>query len=149
MRAISLRTAAVAVVVAVAPAAVAEARVQVAERAGATPAAPFFDVRTAARERAGLRSARPGRVADDAVTGTVRAYHGRGRALSGPSARGAVVTARAFAADNRARLGLDTGDLDQLEPDATVAGTQGLRVVRFRQQVDGIPFFDNGLRVGL
>jgi hypothetical protein len=149
LRASPLRTTAIALALAMIPAAAADARVQVAKRPEATAAKPFFDVRTAARARAGARTARPGRVLLDPITGTVRAYNARTGALSSPSARGAVATARAFARDRATRLGLTAADVDALAHTGTVTGSGGLRVVHFGQRAGGIPFFDNGLRVGL
>jgi extracellular elastinolytic metalloproteinase len=131
---------------------------------------PFFDVRAAGSARAvaaagsaqrtseAIRDARnalsddlgrQGIIDVDPVTGTARQVTKLDGALSGPSGRARRDIALSFARRNARALGLSDPDFDTLRADGIDASRTGLGVVRWRQTVDGIPAFDNGLRVAL
>jgi extracellular elastinolytic metalloproteinase len=102
-----------------------------------------------ARDRLTDTLGRQGVLDVDALTGSVRQLTRLDGALTDPTGAAPATVARDFARDHATALGLDAQDVDAL----TVAGqdrsTSGLTVVRFGQEVDGIPSFDSGLRVAL
>jgi extracellular elastinolytic metalloproteinase len=129
-------------------------------------AKPFFDSRVAARHagtrvaastnersaRTQLRS-RLGReavVQVDPVTGTTRSIQRLDGTLTGPAAGDRGDVAMRWVRANRAALGLTGADVDGLKlADRAVASGTGVTHLRYRQAFDGIPAFDNDLRVNL
>jgi extracellular elastinolytic metalloproteinase len=136
----------------------------------------FLDVRLAERNQAaaanapaGLAARSPGaraRVEDartaltddlgreavldvDPLSGSVRQLARLDGALSTPTGTGPATTAREYARDHATALGLDPADVEDLVVDGQQRSPSGLTVVRFAQQVDGIPAFDNGMVVAL
>ncbi len=139
---------------------------------GSSGALPFYDSRAQARAdvRPSTGLARGVRVSErtrearsaalealgpeasltvDPLTGTPRQLIRTDGALSGPSDRGAVAAATDYLRDNRVMLGLSEADLAALDLYQHASTTRGLTVVRFRQLVDGIPAFDNDVRLAL
>ena len=85
----------------------------------------------------------------DPLTGTPHQLVRTDGPLAGPRHGGAVAVATDYLRANRALLGLDAADLAGLEVDQRAGTPNGLTLVRFRQLVDGIPAFDNDVRVAL
>jgi hypothetical protein len=104
---------------------------------------------TAARADLTARLGRTGVLEVDPLTRTVDHVQRLDGALSAPSGAAPGQIARTFAAQNAAALGLDAADVAGLRVDAEVRSPTGLTVVRLGQAVDGIPTFDNALRVGI
>jgi extracellular elastinolytic metalloproteinase len=133
--------------------------VRLAERAGAAAAnAPAGLAARSPRTEAKVESARAdltgalGRQAVldvDPLTGSVRQLAKLDGALTSPTGVAPATTARAYARDHATALGLDAADVDALDVAGQERSGDGLTVVHFAQQVDGIPVFDNGLRVAL
>ncbi len=136
-------------------------------------AKPFFDVRTGhaavarhspASRSAGLartretrearadlrrRLGRQGVLDVDPLTGTSRSLLRLDGALSAPDEGDRAAIARGYLRANAAALGLSAADVDALAAPTRVAAPGGLVILRFRQVSDGIPTFDNGVRVAL
>ena len=139
---------------------------------GSSPALRFYDSRTQLREQvrpstglargvrvsertrdaraATLRALKPeGSLTVDPLTGTPRQLVRTDGALSGPSDGGAIAVAMGYLRDKRVMLGLSPADLAGLDVYQRAGTPRGLTVVRFRQLIDGIPAFDNDVRVAL
>jgi len=104
---------------------------------------------TAAREDLRASLGREAVLDVDPLIGTVAQLQRLDGALTAPSGAPPAAVARGFAADHATALGLDAADVAGLHVDEQLRSTSGLTVVRFGQSVDGIPAFDNGLRVGV
>ncbi|QEC47228.1 PKD domain-containing protein [Baekduia soli] len=85
----------------------------------------------------------------DPLTGTVRALGRLDGALTGPSDDPPATVARAYAAQHATALGLDAATVAALGAPSQTRSPTGLTVVRFGQSVDGVPAFDNDLRVAV
>jgi Zn-dependent metalloprotease len=85
----------------------------------------------------------------DPLTGTVRELQRLNGALTGPSGQAPAAIARDYATAHATAIGLDAADAAALRVDGQVRGPDGLSVVHLGQAVDGVPTFDNGLRVGI
>jgi hypothetical protein len=133
---------------------------------GQDAAKPFFDSRVSARQAgtrvatsAGERSARAqlraslGRQASvqiDPLTGTARSIQRLDGTLTGPAAGDRADVAMSWVRANRSALGLTTGDVNGLTLAARdVSRGSGVTHLRYRQDYQGIPAFDSGLRVNL
>ncbi|MCW3002401.1 MAG: hypothetical protein JWQ20_1699 [Conexibacter sp.] len=141
-----------------------------------TAADRFLDVRLAERDQAaatatdaGLAARSPGTAARvqaarhalagdpgdqtvldvDPLTGSVRQLARLDGALTAPTGAAPAATARSFARAHATALGLDAQDVDALTVTDQERSSSGLTVVRFGQEVEGIPTFDSGLRVGV
>lgn len=126
---------------------------------------PFLDVREARRaavRRRGDESLRPpgpatrrerralgpGAILEvDELTGTPRVLARRGGTLTGPRAGDRAEIAAAWVREHLPELGLTRDDLGSLGRPERAAAPGGGQRIRWRQHVDGIPAFDNGLRV--
>jgi hypothetical protein len=131
----------------------------------ATPAGsakPFFDSRASARTTARTPSRVAGARADlrarygpqavvaaDDLTGTLRALTRLDGALSGPASGDAAAVGLAFARRNAAAIGLADADFDTLRLNFRNTTANGITRLRYVQEIGGIPFFDNDLRVNL
>ncbi len=135
--------------------------------AGGAELKPFFDSR--AGVRAPARTARAGRAARierartalrsrlgrsgvldvDPITNTPRSLTALDGALTGPSGAGRDAIARSFLRMNAGALGLSASDVDALDPAQRVDAPGGVTILRYGQSLDGIPTFDNGVRVAL
>jgi extracellular elastinolytic metalloproteinase len=127
---------------------------------------PFFDSRARANASSGNpartlpatdRAARKRLARDlgpqaalvaDPVTGTPRSFGRLDGALTGPQAGDAADVAMRYVRANTAALGLTSADLSTLRLAARDTAN-GVTHLRWRQQVDGIPAFDNELRVNV
>jgi hypothetical protein len=128
--------------------------------------APYLDVRdgaqaeTVAEQRtAGDAPAGQERAADalvggqgpqatldlDPTTGTVRSLVDLSGALTGPSGEAPRDIALAYVREHRVALGLTDADLDTLRLESEATSPEGLTVVRWHQEIDGVEVFDNGL----
>jgi extracellular elastinolytic metalloproteinase len=121
-----------------------------AARSGTTVAAARPSARTTAA-RADLRRALgPGAIlAVDPLTGTPRQLLRTDGALSAPRSGDRVTTARDYLSAHRDALGLSEADLATLEVYRQASTPRGLTLVHFRQVYDGIPAFDNDVRVAI
>ena len=99
----------------------------------------------ATRKRLGGRAV----LAVDRLTGTVRSLQRLDGALTGPSAEAPAAVARRYARAHATDLGLDRADVDAMRVADQLRSPSGLTVVRLGQAVDGVPAFDNDLRVGI
>ncbi|HEU4658760.1 MAG TPA: M36 family metallopeptidase [Capillimicrobium sp.] len=132
--------------------------------------ARFFDVRDgvqAAAPAAAPQRVAPGRavrearaklerslgpqgiVDEDPITGTARAVQRLDGALTGPASGSRRDRAWSYVQEHATALGLDQGDLGTLVADGERRSDSGLLTLRWRQEVDGIPAFDNGLTVNV
>jgi extracellular elastinolytic metalloproteinase len=160
---LTIRRSAVAALVASATVAVMAVPAGAAGRS-ATKLPPDFDVRSAA---AAPNAAAPGRprakafaqqqrlrsslgsrgvLQVDPLTRTVRAVGKVSGALTGASSAAPAQVARSWARANAAALGLTAADVDALDAPITITAPGGLKTLRFRQSVRGIPAFDSELR---
>ena len=150
----------------VAPAGAQAVNRQLRAAPGQDAAKPFFDSRVAARHAgtrvaasASERSARTrlrdrlGREAVlqvDRLTGTARSIQRLDGTLTGPAAGDRAAVAMSWLRSNRAALGLALADVDALTlADRDVADGSGVTHLRYRQAYEGIPAFDNDVRVNL
>ena len=122
--------------------AVARRGAQSARPAGARSRA----ARTSLRDRLGRQS----HLQVDAITGTPRSFQRLDGVLAGPAAGSPASVAMRYARANAAALGLTNADLATLASSPTVRTSRtGITTVRWRQYFDGVPTYDNGLRVNL
>jgi extracellular elastinolytic metalloproteinase len=131
-------------------------------------AKPYYDSRTATRtsasarphgrttaQRTALRTldARLGSqaaISIDAVTGTPRSIQKLDGTLTGLSSAPRTTVAMDWIRANRVALGLSSAAVDALKLDAReISPGTGVTHLRYRQEYDGIPAFDNGVRVNL
>ena len=139
---------------------VAPATAGAARSVGSREVRPFFDSREgaaaaatprSARGRAALRSSlgRSGVLKIDPLTNTPRSLMKLKGALTAPAAGSRDAIARSYLRGNAARarpLGRATSTPSR-SPSATRAGR--LTLLRYRQAYNGIPAFDNGVRVAI
>ncbi len=117
----------------------------------AATAAPTPSVRRTERRAAALADATggPTRVQVDPLTGTVARLQRLDGALSRPSGAPPAAVARGFVADHATALGLGADTAAGLTVEHQVRSPTGLTVVTLGQDVDGVPLFDGGMRVGV
>lgn len=117
----------------------------------AAAAAPPPSVRRAERRAAALADATggPTRVQVDPLTETVDRLQRLDGALSRPSGAPPAAVARGFVADHATALGLGADTAAGLTVERQVRSPTGLTVVTLGQDVDGVPLFDGGMRVGV
>jgi extracellular elastinolytic metalloproteinase len=150
----------------VAPAGVQAVNLHLRTPPGPDAAKPFFDSRVSARQAgtrvatsSGERSARTqlrarlghqAVVQVDGLTGTTRAIQRLDGTLTGPASGDRADVAMGWVRANRAALGLTLGDVEGLTlTERDVAAGSGVTHLRYRQDFQGIPAFDNDLRVNL
>ena len=85
----------------------------------------------------------------DPLTGTPRQLVRLDRPLTAAASGDRAAIALDYAHANRAALGLDAADLDGLVLAERVNAPRGVQVIRWQQRADGIPAFDNDLRVAV
>jgi hypothetical protein len=124
---------------------------------------PFFDVRdggaiapssappTTREARTELRTAlgRQGVLDIDPRTGTPRALERLDGTLTAPRRGNPRTIALDYVRSREAAIGLDASDLQQLQPAGSTTSPDGVTHLRWRQSWDGIPAFDNELRVNV
>lgn len=103
----------------------------------------------AARDALARRLGARGDLRVDPLSGTIESLQRLDGALTSPSGASPAAVARRFAAEQATALGLDAADANALHVDEQVQSPSGLTVVHLGQQVDGIPTFDDGLRVAV
>src|SRR3954469_6239017 len=135
----------------------------------AAPAKPYFDSRESARkatprsaatlggrtaaQRSAVRSLRSrlgtqGVVAIDPVTGTARSVQKLNGTLTGPTSGDPSAIATRWIRANATAIGLGPAAVSSLTLARTVT-SHGITSLRYRQSINGIPDFDNGLRVNI
>jgi extracellular elastinolytic metalloproteinase len=85
----------------------------------------------------------------DALTGTPRSFQNLTGTLSGSAGGSPASVAMSFARSHAAVLGLSSADLDALGAPKVVTSPSGISSVRFAQSFQGIPAYDNDLRINL
>jgi hypothetical protein len=133
---------------------------------------PFYDVRVASPTAAnsasgqpagvhvsrGMRAARAkltrslgrrGSVEVNPNTGTVRAMQRLNGTLTAPSGGRPATIAWSYVRDHAAALGLDDADLGAFHLSGRQVTPHGLTTLRWTDSYDGVPAFDNDLRVGV
>ena len=119
-------------------------------RRGAQSARPASARSRAARTSLRDRFGRQSHLQVDAITGTPRSFQRLDGVLAGPAAGSPASVAMRYARANAAALGLTNADLATLASSPTVRTSRtGITTVRWRQYFDGLPTYDNGLRVNL
>jgi extracellular elastinolytic metalloproteinase len=125
---------------------------RVAARHAAAPSAAKFSGRSAA-QRSAVRSLKSrlgtqGVVSIDPLTGTVRAVQKLDGTLTAASSDSRSAIAMRFIRANATALGLSSSAVSSLQLARNVS-SHGIANLRYRQSVNGIPDFDNGLRVNI
>ena len=139
---------------------VAPATAGAARSVGSREVRPFFDSREGAaaaatprssRGRAALRSSlgRSGVLKIDPLTNTPRSLIKLNGALTAPAAGSRDAIARSYLRGNASALGLSAADVDALTLAERENAPGGLTLLRYRQAYQGIPTFDNGVRVAI
>jgi extracellular elastinolytic metalloproteinase len=139
---------------------VAPATAGAARSVGSREVRPFFDSREGAaaaatprssRGRAALRSSlgRSGVLKIDPLTNTPRSLMKLKGALTAPAAGSRDAIARSYLRGNASALGLSAADVDSLTLAERENAPGGLTLLRYRQAYQGIPAFDNGVRVAI
>jgi extracellular elastinolytic metalloproteinase len=119
-------------------------------RRGAQSARPASARSLAARRDLRNRFGRQSHLQVDAITGTPRSFQRLDGVLAAPSAGSAASVAMRYARANAAALGLSDADFGTLASTPAVRTSRtGITTVRWRQSFEGIPTYDNGLRVNL
>jgi hypothetical protein len=127
------------------------------------PVLPFYDVRdgaatppasappTTREARTALRTAlgRQGVLDIDPRTGTPRALGRLDGALTAPRKGSARTIALDYVRAYATAIGLDSGDLQQLQAAGGETSPDGVTHLRWRQTWQGIPAYDNELRVNV
>jgi hypothetical protein len=104
----------------------------------------------AARRSLRNRFGRQAHLQVDAITGTPRSFQRLDGVLAGPSSGSPASVAIRYARANAAALGLSDADFGSFgSAPAARTSRSGVTTVRWRQYVDGVPTYDNGLRVSL
>jgi hypothetical protein len=135
----------------------------------AAPAKPYFDSRVTARraasrstaatvgrtaaQRSAVRSLKAqlgaqGVVSLDPLTGTARAVQKLNGTLTGPASGSRSSIAMRWIRANATALGLSSTAVNSLELTRNVS-SHGIAHLRYRQSINGVPDFDNGLRVNI
>jgi hypothetical protein len=104
----------------------------------------------AARQRLRNELGRQAHLQLDPITGTARSFQRLDGVLAGPSSGSPASVAMRYARANASALGLSDADFGTLGSTPAVRTTRsGITTVRWRQYLDGVPTYDNGLRVNL
>ena len=90
-----------------------------------------------------------GKLQLDPLTGTPRSFQNFSGALSGSTGGSPASVAMGFARSHAAILGLSSADLDALGAPKIVTSPSGISSVRFAQSYQGVPAYDNDLRINL
>jgi Zn-dependent metalloprotease len=119
-------------------------------RSGAESARPASRSSLAARRLLRNRFGRQTHLEVDPITGTPRSFQRLDGVLAGPASGSSASVAMRYARANADALGLSDADFDSFAstPDVRTSRS-GLTTIRWRQYFQGIPTYDNGLRVNL
>ncbi len=90
-----------------------------------------------------------GKLQLDPLTGTPLSFQNFSGTLSGSTGGSPASVAMGFARSHAAILGLSSADLDALGAPKIVTSPSGISSVRFAQSYQGVPAYDNDLRINL